>query len=383
MRVPTTADVETIAASTDPLLRNLRITQSYHELAQATAALTGSGANWCAFATWASKQAGLTIRGEDLQRTADDILGSPTVRVGLERVLALAVKHTRVDVGGIRELLRRTIDPAAVMHKAADAVSRGNLKVYAEIGREFARWLQQCGAERAVDGPANTAFLNQLRDGDPPEGQRMLRDAFKAFANARVATDDTARHEWMLYGNLCVGLHEQTRLQPEIAQALNAAIDAPAIKKRLLTELLPGAWLKARATVGRWLGMPLPLDVAIDDLLRAVQAEIRRVLTATLMTLHMPRGEVVRLGEDVRATPGERPRPLSNADLVALVARFDPRAGDTVGSGARDWASLPQRMHFITELFRTWHERVALYDPPFTDPQLAQLQAGVRPSGTL
>ena len=63
--VPTTADVETIAAGTEPVLRNLRITQSYHELAQATAALTGSGANWCAFATWASRQAGLTIRGEE------------------------------------------------------------------------------------------------------------------------------------------------------------------------------------------------------------------------------------------------------------------------------------------------------------------------------
>lgn len=383
MRVPTTADVEAIAASTDPVLRNLHITQGYHELAQATASLTGSGANWCAFATWASKQAGLTIRSEDLERTADDILGSPLVRAGLERVLVLAVKHARLDLSGIRDLVRRTIDPAAVMRKASDAVSRGNLKVYAEIGHEFARWLQACRAEVAVDGPANAAFRNQLREGDPPDGQRLLRDAFRAFAHARSATDDDARHEWMLYGNLCVGLHEQTRLQPEIAESLDAAIDAPAIKQRLLAALLPGVWLKVRATVGRWLGMPLPLDGAIDDLLRAVQAEIRRVLTATLMTIHMPRGEVVRLGDDVRAMPDERLRALVNPELVALVGRFDTRVGDTVGSGAEDWASLPQRMHFITELFRSWHERAALYDPPFTEAQLAQLAAGQRPAGTL
>ncbi|MBC7895162.1 MAG: hypothetical protein H7066_07100 [Cytophagaceae bacterium] len=383
MHVPTTADVEAIAASTDPVLRNLRITQSYHELAQATATLTGSGANWCAFATWASKQAGLTIRSEDLERTADAILGSPLVRAGLERVLVHAAKYMQLDVSGIRELVRRTVDPVSVMRKASDAVSRGNLKVYAEIGREFARWIDSCSAEAAVDGAANTTFRDSLRDGDPPEGQRMLRDAFRAFAQARSAREDDARHEWILHGNLCVGLHEQTRLQPEIAESLNAAIDAPAIKQRLLAALLPGVWLRVRATVGRWLGMPLPLDVAIDDLLRAVQAEIRRVLTATLMTIHMPRGDIVRLGEDVRALPDERLRALVNPELVALVARFDRRVEDTVGSGAEDWASLPQRMHFITELFRSWHERAALYDPPFTERQLAQLAAGQRPAGTL
>lgn len=381
--MPTTTDVETIAAGTEPVLRNLRITQSYHELAQATAALTGSGANWCAFATWASRQAGLTIRGEDLQRTADDILGSPLVREGLERVLVHAAKHTRLDVSGLRDLVHRTIDPAAVMRKASDAVARGNLKVYAEIGREFARWIQSCGAEAAVDGPANTSFRNSLREGDPPEGQRMLRDAFRAFALARSTTDGDARQQLMLYGNLCVGLHEQTRLQPEIAESLNAAIDAPAIKQRLLAALLPGPWLRIRATVGRWSGMPLPLDVAIDDLLRAVQAEVRRAITATLMTIHMPRGDVVRLGDDVRVLPDEPLRALTNPDLVALVGRFDPRVGDTGGSGARDWASLPQRMHFITELFRAWQERASLFDPPFTDAQLAQLRAGQRPSGTL
>ena len=107
------------------------------------------------------------------------------------------------------------------------------------------------------------------------------------------------------------------------------------------------------------------------------------MLTATLMTLHMPRGDVVRLGDDVRALPDERLRALVNPDLVALVARFDPHVGDAMGSGARDWASLPQRMHFITELFRSWQERASLYDPPFTESQLAQLRAGQRPSGTL
>jgi len=43
------------------MVRNLRITQCYSALAGA--------ANWCSFATWVSKQAGQTIRGEDLLET--------------------------------------------------------------------------------------------------------------------------------------------------------------------------------------------------------------------------------------------------------------------------------------------------------------------------
>ena len=55
MRVPIPADVDRIVGEPDPVLRNRQITQSYHELAHAVAALTGRGANWCACATWASR----------------------------------------------------------------------------------------------------------------------------------------------------------------------------------------------------------------------------------------------------------------------------------------------------------------------------------------
>lgn len=62
---PTLADVERIVALADPAVRNLQITQCYCELSRALAARTGGGpANWCRVATWASKQAGQTIRKE-------------------------------------------------------------------------------------------------------------------------------------------------------------------------------------------------------------------------------------------------------------------------------------------------------------------------------
>src|SRR5919197_4521255 len=61
----TPEEVARIAARTDPVIRNLQITECYSRLAAAVAD-GRPGANWCTFATWASRQAGSTIRGEDL-----------------------------------------------------------------------------------------------------------------------------------------------------------------------------------------------------------------------------------------------------------------------------------------------------------------------------
>ena len=63
---PSVEDVRQIAAIANPVIRNLQITECYSRLAAAFAVRSGEGANWCTYATWASRQAGRTIRGEDL-----------------------------------------------------------------------------------------------------------------------------------------------------------------------------------------------------------------------------------------------------------------------------------------------------------------------------
>jgi hypothetical protein len=72
MIVPTIDEIDRIARLGDPILRNLQITQCYYEISQSVAGLTGFSANWCTFATWASKQAGQTIRLEDLLRAFEE-----------------------------------------------------------------------------------------------------------------------------------------------------------------------------------------------------------------------------------------------------------------------------------------------------------------------
>jgi hypothetical protein len=66
MKPPTVDEIDRIAQHGDAIVRNLEITQCYYEISQCVAARIGASANWCTFATWASKQAGQTIRQEDL-----------------------------------------------------------------------------------------------------------------------------------------------------------------------------------------------------------------------------------------------------------------------------------------------------------------------------
>src|ERR1700722_13705117 len=78
-----TRSVADIAAMSDPVLRNLWITQRYHELSVGLRdAGFGEDATWCGFAVWASKTAGSTIRGDELPGRVRALLASTEVTQG-------------------------------------------------------------------------------------------------------------------------------------------------------------------------------------------------------------------------------------------------------------------------------------------------------------
>jgi hypothetical protein len=66
-----------------------------------------------------------------------------------------------------------------------------------------------------------------------------------------------------------------------------------------------------------------------------------------------------------------------------LLARVDPTPDSTTGTGALDWGRLPDRMHFIADLFRAHHLDAALFEPPFNPEQVAAIRAGRVPEGRL
>jgi hypothetical protein len=382
---PTAADVARITAQADDVLRNLAITQCYHELSHAVRRLTRPGANWCTFATWASKQAGRTIRKEDLSDAVRLWLGASPAGEPLLVAVAGALRASGVgrDAVSLAGSVMRALDAGAAFDRAAKAVAIGNRMVFEEIGDRFARFLEVMGDGAAVDPGRFAAFVAGLRPGDPPAGQALLREAFGEYRDALAGADAKARAERLLHANLLIGLHEQTRLQPQIAAALDAAFDSGAVRRRLLSELLPAAWLRVRHRLAALFGRRPPLDVAIDALLDGVRREMRRVITATAMTLHLPAGVTLRLGRDVGAAYPATLAAIASPALAALLRRIDPTPDSLVGSGARDWADLPERLHLIVELFRCYHEWEPLFDPPFTPEQVEAIRAGWRPAGSL
>ena len=376
------ARVAAISAMTNRTLRNLEITECYADLSDAVRARTGALANWCTFATWASRQAGSTIRGEDLIDRFERRLGRrkwlAAPLQSLNRVLlrrGLLQPDTRL--GRIAAAIHTPLD---AFERASEAVAAGNLKVFEEIGREFARYLTRVPADATTDSEQFRTFTASLRPGPPPDGQDYLAEAFAHYQRQRHDPDPASRAAAVLLANLQIGLHEQTRLQPQIAAAVDAPlVTAADLGARVLHALIPGSrrWpaLLHRATVSV-LGR-----IALTVRRTAVQIT-REVVTESMMVLALP-GVVLALGRNLDAPvpaifQGTPPAPLRN-----FLQEHDPCAGANGDCGANDWCDLKQRMHYILHLFRAYGEDATLFSRPFTSEQVARFRGGVVPLGDL
>jgi hypothetical protein len=381
---PTEADIARLASVADDVLRNLGITQCYHDISLAMRRHTGAGANWCGFATWASKQAGHTIRREDLADAVRTQLQASSVLDVNLAAIAHALRRSGL-VRGARSILDaviRALEAEATFERASKAVALGNRRVFEEIAPLFARFHGTFDGGQP-DAGRFTAFTATIRPGDPPAGQTLLREAFERYRDAIAGTETKTKAENLYHANLLIGLHEQTRLQPQIEAALDAPFDVTAVRRRLLIEFLPGVWLRLRYRIAAWAGRRPPLDDAIDALLRGIQEEMRRIITAMAMSLNLPEGRVIRLGRDLDAAYPPALATLTSPSLVRLLGGIDPSPGTPAGSGAVDWADLSDRLHLIAELFRCYHEWEPLFEPPFTARQVEAVRAGRRPSGAL
>ena len=383
MNTPTVEEIDRIAQYDNTIVRNLEITQCYYEISQRVAALIGVSANWCTFATWASKQAGQTIRQEDLLRAFEERFNlSSEVSTALEGLCShLKRISARLQDKMARALILQALNPAAAFARASDAVARGNKKVFDEIGREFARFLAAVGADTSLNREKIVRFCATLRPGDPPVGQRFLAEAFMAYGEARFQTGKI-RAELILLANLCAGFHEQTRLQPEIAEALNAGLSGvEELKSNLMARVVPGLKFGSHLSVLR--RQTTDLDRVFAELIEAVNRLIRQVISDHLMTLHLSGTEVLRLGRDLSSRFPEALSQIANPRLKELLARVDLTPNSLRGSGADDWANFADRMHFIADFFRVYQEREQLFDSPFAAGQIALIKSGKRPDGPL
>ncbi|MCU0489127.1 MAG: hypothetical protein MUE67_09270, partial [Anaerolineales bacterium] len=221
--------------------------------------------------------------------------------------------------------------------------------------------------------------------GDPPDGQRYLQQAFRNYYQALFEPEAQARSELLLLANLQIGFHEQTRLQPEIVEALQAPIISPkAYAANLIEILLPGAnWMRRWIwNLMSWLGQLAELEQAVQPYLIWTQEQAQALATETILSIEVP-GRRIRLGQDLTVGyPPELQHPF-NPELLALLAQVDPNPSGSHQSGAERWGDLGERMHFISELFRCYAASAELLTPPFSTSQILALQEGKRPEGLL
>lgn len=358
---PSIDEIDSITRLENSAARNNQITLAYHRLALDLSRVTGAGANWCCFAVWASKQAGQTIRGDDLLRTLERLLRlQPDLVSGFNRIWRKAISNALSKPGTRRAQVVRALGEDA-FRRASEAVGRGNLKVFDEIGRLFSQFVvlcrQGCPARDTL-----RSFLDDLRPGDPPDGQRLLAAAFQGYVSAMVSPDPRERAELMLLANLRVGLHEQTRLQPEILEALEVpSMTIVGLGKKLTKVLFP--------TSPRWMGpFYTPVAAVVGGIGRGAEAALRSLLreaiTESMMTLSFPDGTIL-LGRDLKEAPSGSLASPVNSELVAMLNHYRPRQGDRDGYGAQDWSDLKERMTLIARLFQTRHEDSCLFNPPF------------------
>jgi hypothetical protein len=348
-----------IAALDDLTFRNRCITATYHRLSRETSALVAPGnAVWVTYAGWASEQAGRSIRRENL----------PLARW----------------------------NPLGYADRVAAVISAGNLKVFVEIAPLFERfvaWMRdpspaRVGARAAALASGLDALLGLVRaemalDPRPlsehPGGQALLIGAFAAYVEASVEADPDLRAEYVFLANGLVGLHEQTRVDPEVL----AALEAP--------ELDPVAALWARAA-GSPLGeavragasrLAARAPAAFELAASTLRERLSPAALATQMFMRLRVGaDDLALAEDLRPADGPAfPPQLARIDncrpeflsRLAVVLAYD-RTPDTLdGSAARDWTRLDDRMNFIVDLFRSRQQTAALFEHP--------LRASVRARG--
>ena len=215
-------------------------------------------------------------------------------------------------------------------------------------------------------------FTQGLRPGDPPDGQGYLRKAYLQYYQALFEQDDKARNEMLLLANLEIGFHEQTRLQPEINEALTAAIISPQdFARNLLDALRPeGGWLRDLAWyIMLLLGRLTNFDAVVETYVTEAQRQAQFLVTETMMTIELPHNTRLRLGDDLTENFPPLLQQLSNPDLLELLRQIDPTPDSKRESGAAYWGDLPDRIYFIADMFRCYHMSPELLEPPFAQDQ--------------
>ena len=413
-----------VALDDDPVLRNLLITQTYADLSNDLADMLGrQNLNWCTYACWASRTAGRFIRKEEVPKSFLGLLGS------MRRLTSKAARADQALAGLAPEARPASLLDSieAIVGDVTNYITLGNKIVFAELGLVFSKFVRTFAGVKAPDPERLQALLAEINDGptfpDKVErrrengrtelvasqrgGQRLLRQSMTIYHDALFEPDPRRKAELILFANALGGLHEQTRLQTYIENSAVAPIS------QLLSSRAEESYIErvARERLGTWRSVARRAMAPFAD--RAERAW-QRFSTEQMMTMPLPNG-TLRLGRDVPSAPGAPlfPKALENPDLPELVrvlkqykafrapggglgvvglfkkmlqgllGAMGVGAGSMLGTAARNWSRMDNRMRFIFVYFRSRQQDPALFGAPFSAEQVTAIRAGRVPTGAL
>ncbi len=365
----TKEEIDAIINQNNLLVRNLQITLGYYKVGRGLRRFLGSSnVNWFGFGTYASKTAGQTIRHELLPGPLKSAMiraaGYDNTYVYLHDVLA---EPDGPDTQTPDSLL------AEVLSQVSLLVSKGNLMIFAELAWPFVDMTGSFSKEFRPNYPKFQEFLDKhLTPGPLKEGgQDLLRESFTCFYQARFTTDSKKKAELVYMGNLLLGYHEQSRLQPVIEKALAVPFDL--FTDGVIPESDDKLGFIRRKMAGSTLGFSRQM--------------VLRTVTRMMMTYSLPTRSL-RLGKDLVAPTGliNFPRDLmriENPRCRELVLQFDSGLNTLSGSAAGNWGSLMDRMNFLVDFFRSYQHYKPLFRKPFLPSQIPVIEAGQFPGGPL
>lgn len=171
------AEVEAIIALNDqPILRNLKITQCYHDISQAIATLIGrENMNWCTFATWASKTAGSFIRTEQITEEMRKALGDAS---GYKKWWIASINKKLQSFQTEKSVTHSSLLGyiEAVIAEMSSDVAAGNLKVFSELGPLFVDMVNTLGGDTSYDAMKLEYFLERARIAGQGSDQLLRSD---------------------------------------------------------------------------------------------------------------------------------------------------------------------------------------------------------------
>jgi hypothetical protein len=355
--------IQSVIERENLVVRNLQVTQGYYRISRALKKCVSSkNVNWTTFATHASKTAGQALRHELMPR----LLKSPMLRMGGYDNTFMFFQD---GLGSADPQLpdNQTGRLGEAFRQVSLLISDGNITVFDELAWPFISFINTFKDDWSFDKVKLQAFLDEhVLPGPLSEGgQEYLREAFTAFYNARYETRPKTKAEFVLMGNLLIGLHEQTRLQPQIEQAMAVPL-----------ELFSDSPKSPEERRDAFQKQPLMMREIIS-----------KAFTRMMMSITLPSREL-RLGETIIAPTGVASFPtdlleIENPRCLELVRMFENRQDTLSGSGAGNWSSLRDRMSFVVDFFRSHQQYKSLWKPPFSEEQAQVIEAGYFPAGPL